>query len=137
MRLNWKCAAESLRECAGCHARRRQTHHRAQSATLDAEYAAQHPDVVPGDYVQIAVSDTGCGIRPENLQRVFDPFFTTKEVGKGTGLGLSMVYGFAKQSKGHVKIYSELGQGTCVKLFLPVPSNRAIHRSLGRSRLRI
>jgi PAS domain S-box-containing protein len=88
-------------------------------ATLDSSYAEQNPDVVPGQYILIAVSDTGCGIAPENLSRVFDPFFTTKEVGKGTGLGLSMVYGFVKQSKGHVKIYSEPEQGTSVKLYLP------------------
>ena len=91
----------------------------AGNTVLDSEYAEQNPDVTPGQYIMIAVSDNGCGIAPENLGRVFDPFFTTKEVGKGTGLGLSMVYGFAKQSQGHIKIYSELGQGTSVKLFLP------------------
>lgn len=90
-----------------------------ESAVLDAAYARQNPDVTPGKYILITISDTGCGISPENLRRVFDPFFTTKEVGKGTGLGLSMVYGFAKQSQGHVKIYSELGRGTSVKLYLP------------------
>jgi PAS domain S-box-containing protein len=89
------------------------------STTLDASYAEQNADVAPGQYILIAVSDTGCGISPENLERVFDPFFTTKEVGKGTGLGLSMVYGFVKQSHGHVKIYSEPGHGTSVKLYLP------------------
>jgi signal transduction histidine kinase len=89
------------------------------SATLDSSYAEQNADVTPGQYILIAVSDTGCGISPENLERVFEPFFTTKEVGKGTGLGLSMVYGFAKQSHGHVKIYSELGHGTSVKLYIP------------------
>jgi PAS domain S-box-containing protein len=88
-------------------------------ATLDSSYAEQNPDVTPGQYILIAVSDTGCGINPEILDRVFDPFFTTKEVGKGTGLGLSMVYGFVKQSQGHVKIYSEPGKGTSVKLYLP------------------
>jgi signal transduction histidine kinase/CheY-like chemotaxis protein len=86
---------------------------------LDSSYAEQNADVTPGQYILIAVSDTGCGISPENLDRVFDPFFTTKEVGKGTGLGLSMVYGFVKQSQGHVKIYSEPGEGTSVKLYLP------------------
>jgi signal transduction histidine kinase len=86
---------------------------------LDSDYAEQNADVTPGQYILIAVSDTGCGISPENLDRVFDPFFTTKEVGKGTGLGLSMVYGFVKQSQGHVKIYSEPGQGASVKLYLP------------------
>jgi PAS domain S-box-containing protein len=88
-------------------------------AVLDADYAVQNPDVTPGDYILIAVSDSGCGISEENMERVFDPFFTTKDVGKGTGLGLSMVYGFVKQSQGHVKIYSEPGHGTSVKIYLP------------------
>jgi PAS domain S-box-containing protein len=86
---------------------------------LDEDYAAQNPDVAAGSYIMVSVSDTGCGITPENLSRVFDPFFTTKGIGSGTGLGLSMVYGFVKQSQGHVKIYSELDRGTSVKLFLP------------------
>ena len=90
------------------------------NAVLDADYAEQNPDVTPGQYVFIAVSDNGFGICHEYLDRVFDPFFTTKGVGKGTGLGLSMVYGFIKQSQGHVKIYSEAGHGTLVKLYLPV-----------------
>jgi PAS domain S-box-containing protein len=89
------------------------------NTVLDEDYARQNPEVIPGQYILVTVSDTGCGISPENLSRVFDPFFTTKEVGKGTGLGLSMVYGFAKQSQGHVKIYSEPGRGTSVKLYLP------------------
>ena len=92
----------------------------ASNAVLDVEYADRNPGVKSGQYVLLAVSDTGVGINAANLHRVFDPFFTTKEVGKGTGLGLSMVYGFAKQSQGHVKIYSELGHGTSVKLFLPM-----------------
>ena len=87
--------------------------------TLDQEYADSHADVSPGEYAVITVTDTGTGIAPENLRRVFDPFFTTKEFGKGTGLGLSSVYGFIKQSQGHIAIYSELGQGTSVKMFLP------------------
>jgi PAS domain S-box-containing protein len=86
---------------------------------LDDRYAAGELGLVPGPYVMVAVSDVGVGIAPDKLKHVFDPFFTTKPVGKGTGLGLSMVYGFAKQSGGHVRIYSELGRGTTVKLYLP------------------
>jgi PAS domain S-box-containing protein len=86
---------------------------------LDEDYASMNSEVVPGDYVMISISDTGTGIPAAYLEKVFDPFFTTKEIGKGTGLGLSMVYGFVKQSGGHIKIYSEEGHGTSVKLYLP------------------
>jgi PAS domain S-box-containing protein len=89
------------------------------NAHLDREYCEREGDVAPGQYVQLAISDDGCGMAPEVLAQAFEPFFTTKDVGKGSGLGLSMVYGFAKQSHGHVKLYSEPGQGTTVRLYLP------------------
>jgi signal transduction histidine kinase len=89
------------------------------NAALDESYAAVDSEVIPGQYAVISVSDTGQGMAPEILAKVFEPFFTTKEVGKGTGLGLSMVYGFVKQSGGHVTVYSEPGHGTTVRLYFP------------------
>ena len=98
------------------------------SAYLDETYASRHGDVRPGHYALIAVSDTGSGIPASILDKVFEPFFTLKEPGKGTGLGLSMVYGFVKQSSGHIKIYSEVGHGTTIKMYLP-PGTAAVPAS--------
>jgi PAS domain S-box-containing protein len=93
---------------------------------LDDSYTSTFDGVEPGDYVAISVSDTGTGMPPEVLAKAVDPFFTTKPVGEGTGLGLSVIYGFVKQSRGHLRIYSESGHGTTVKLYLP----RAIHNAV-------
>ncbi len=113
------------------------------NATLDEAYAARNPDAEAGEYVMLAVSDEGVGIPPEVQPHVFEPFFTTKDVGRGTGLGLSMVYGFARQSGGHVSIDSELGRGTTVSLYLPTaqeaPQDRDVrhdsHVPMGRGEM--
>ena len=89
------------------------------NVVLDESYAGSHSDVQAGPYVMLAVSDTGTGIPEAIREKVFEPFFSTKDAAKGTGLGLSMVYGFVKQSGGHIKIYSEEGHGTTIKLYLP------------------
>jgi two-component system NtrC family sensor kinase len=98
------------------------------NAYLDEGYCQQHAGVAPGQYILIAITDNGGGMSAETIDRAFEPFFTTKEAGKGTGLGLSQVYGFMKQSEGHVKIYSESGEGTTIKLYLPRrDGNEAAH----------
>jgi hypothetical protein len=89
-----------------------------RNVQLDVDYARLRIDVEAGEYVAISVSDTGVGMSPNVVERAFDPFFTTKPIGLGTGLGLSMIYGFAKQSRGHVRICSQEGHGTTVRLYL-------------------
>jgi CheY-like chemotaxis protein len=89
------------------------------NAHLSEDYANKEEEVLPGQYVMVAVSDMGTGMSPETMSRVFDPFFTTKAPGRGSGLGLSMVFGFIKQSRGHIKVYSEVGEGTTVRLYMP------------------
>ncbi|MEW9583773.1 PAS domain S-box protein [Paraburkholderia sp. DGU8] len=96
------------------------------NATLDDEYVSSVPDVAAGQYVMLAVTDTGTGMSQEVMARAFDPFFSTKPEGRGTGLGLSMAYGFVKQSGGHIRLYSEIGEGTTVRIYLPRSSGAAV-----------
>jgi PAS domain S-box-containing protein len=99
----------------------------AANIHVDDQYVRSNPEMTPGQYIAICVTDTGSGMSPDTLNHAFEPFFTTKELGQGTGLGLSQVYGFVKQSGGHVKIYSEVGQGTTVKVYMP----RYLGKALG------
>jgi PAS domain S-box-containing protein len=96
------------------------------NASLDDHYKSLHPEVLPGEYVLVSITDDGEGMPKEVIERVFEPFFTTKEVGKGSGLGLSMVYGFVKQSNGHVSIYSEPGLGTTIRIYLPQATTKSV-----------
>lgn len=101
---------------------------RSEAISIDDTYIAQELDVAEGDYVRISVTDTGRGMGPDTQQRVFEPFYTTKPVGQGSGLGLAMVYGFVRQSGGHVTIYSEIGHGTTIALYFPVLGAETAHR---------
>lgn len=100
------------------------------NTVLDADYVALEDGITPGPYIMVAVTDTGTGMTPEVTAQAFEPFFTTKEVGQGSGLGLSMVHGFVNQSRGHVKIASEVGQGTSVRMYLPRDADQATDTDL-------
>jgi len=103
---------------------------KTSNAILDEEFAQKNDEVTPGEYVLVTVSDTGLGMPAEVLEHVFEPFFTTKEIGKGSGLGLSMVFGFVKQSRGHITISSEFGQGTSIQLYLPRSTETATQTAM-------
>ena len=107
------------------------------NASLDEAYCRQFGDVTPGQYVLLSVTDTGTGISPEHLSKIFEPFFTTKSAAKRTGLGLAMIYGFVKQSKGHIRFYSEVGEGTTAKIYLPRMNGANEGRIRSRSRARL
>jgi PAS domain S-box-containing protein len=100
---------------------------------LDEDYASRNTEVAPGDYVMLAVTDSGTGMPPDVIERAFEPFFTTKPAGEGNGLGLSMIYGFVKQSEGHIKIYSEVGHGTTIRLYVPTAGADAARDGQGQT----
>jgi Histidine kinase-, DNA gyrase B-, and HSP90-like ATPase len=145
--LQWRLAEKVLSSCRrdrgssrsallfrvwwGSNPRVHQPQEYGHDVYLDESYAASQVEVVPGQYVMIAVPDSGSGRPPDVLAKAFDPFVTTKDVGHGTRLGLSQVYGFAKQSGGHVKIYSEIGEGTTVKPYFPRVHAAVLHDENG------